>query len=254
MQQNYLPQSSQTMSLKSSFNYISYAVKQLFFPTLCPICGELLQEIDGFVCLKCSSLVPFTNLWRVRDNIMEQHLGGLVPIQRAAALLWFSSSSGWREVIHDFKYNNHWYYAESIGRWLASEFSESNFFEGVDMIVPVPLHWSRRLYRGYNQSEYLAAGIGHQTNIPCNFRAIRRNRNNPPQAKRKFFQRWENISTLFSVTHPEQLVGRHILLVDDVFTSGATLISLARTITKACNGNDKISIATVAASRHLIEG
>lgn len=254
MQQNYLPQSSQTMSLKSSFNYISYAVKQLFFPTLCPICGELLQEIDGFVCLKCSSLVPFTHLWRVRDNIMEQHLGGLVPIQRAAALLWFSSSSGWREVIHDFKYNNHWYYAESIGRWLASEFSESNFFEGVDMIVPVPLHWSRRLYRGYNQSEYLAAGIGHQTNIPCNFRAIRRNRNNPPQARRKFFQRWENISTLFSVTHPEQLVGRHILLVDDVFTSGATLISLARTITKACNGNVKISIATVAASRHLIEG
>lgn len=242
------------MSLKSSFSYLFYAAEQLLFPSICPICGEVLQEIDGFVCLKCNSSVPFTHLWRVRDNIMEQHLGGIVPIQRAAALIWFSSSSGWRDIIHDFKYNNHWYYAESIGRWMAAEFSESNFFDGVDMIIPVPLHWSRRLYRGYNQSEYLAAGIGHQTNIPCNFKAIRRNRNNPPQARRKFFQRWENISTLFSVTHPEQLVGRHILLVDDVFTSGATLISLARTITKACNGNVKISIATVAASRHLIEG
>ena len=178
----------------------------------------------------------------------------LIAFSAAAALLWFSSSSTWREVIHDFKYNSHWYYAENIGRWLAKEFAESNFFEGIDTIVPVPLHWSRRLSRGYNQSEHLAAGIGHETGIPCNFTALRRNRNNPPQARRKFFQRWENISTLFTVAHPEQLAGRHILLVDDVFTSGATLITLARAISKACGGNVKISIATVAASRHLIEG
>ena len=234
--------------------YILSAVKQLLFPTLCPICGKRLRDIDGFVCLKCSTTVPFTHLWRVRDNIMEEHLGGMVAIERAAALLWFSGSSTWREVIHDFKYNSHWYYAENIGRWLAKEFAESNFFEGIDTIVPVPLHWSRRLPRGYNQSEHLAAGIGHETGIPCNFTALRRNRNNPPQARRKFFQRWENISTLFTVAHPEQLAGRHILLVDDVFTSGATLITLARAISKACDDNVKISIATVAASRHLIEG
>ncbi|MBQ7952428.1 MAG: ComF family protein [Alistipes sp.] len=227
------------------------SLKQLLFPTTCPICGKVLQEVDDFVCLHCSIAAPFTQLWRTRNNIMEARFDGVVPIERAAALLWFSSGSAWRAVIHDFKYNSHWYYAENLGRWLASVFSEGDFFEGIDMIIPVPLHWSRRFTRGYNQSEHIAAGISHVTSIPYNFKAIRRNRNNPPQAKRKFYQRWDNISTLFSITHPEKLVGRHILLVDDVFTSGATLITLARTIVKACNGDVKISIATFAASQHL---
>lgn len=237
-----------------NLRYLLQSIAQLLFPPSCPICGKSLLEIDSFVCLKCSTTIPFTHLWRVEDNVMKEKFCGLVPIERAAALFWFSSGSGWRDIIHDFKYNNHWYYAENIGRLLAKEFAESNFFDGIDLIIPVPLHWSRRLSRGYNQSEHLAAGISHVTGIPCNFRAISRNRNNPPQARRKFYQRWENISTLFTITHPEKLVGRQIVLIDDVFTSGATLISLAHTIHTACNGNVKISVATLAASRHMIDG
>lgn len=183
---------------------------------------------------------------------MEQRFWGVVPIERAAAFLWFTEGSRYRALIHQFKYHGQWYLAENMGRWFASELKVGDFLEGVELIVPVPLHWRRRIMRGYNQSEHIAHGISRATGIPCCFSAVKRTVHNPPQAGMKYINRWDNINNIFSVPHPERLIGRHILLVDDVFTSGATLLALATQIHRACNGNVKISVATLAASSHLV--
>ena len=184
---------------------------------------------------------------------MQQRFVSLEPIKRAAALLWFSENSPWRELIHQFKYHSQWFLAENMGRWLASEMQSSNFFDGIDTIIPVPIYWQRRLARGYNQTEHIAAGISHITSIPYNFKAVKRIIQTPSQAQQGYYERWGDMENIFAVIRPEQLAGRHLLLVDDVFTSGATITSLAQAIIKACNGNVKLSVVTIAASRHLID-
>ncbi len=228
------------------------SLRQLLFPATCPICGRRLKEQDSYLCLDCALTAPITNLWRSRGNPIEHQCWGQMAIERAAAFLWFSDNSPWQQLIHNFKYHNHWYYAENMGRWFATELSTSDFLDGIELIVPVPLHWRRTLWRGYNQSEHIAAGMSHISSIPYDFSVVRRIVHTPPQARMRYADRWSNISDIFAVTHPERLVGRHILLVDDVFTSGATLMALARAIYEACDGNVKISIATLAASHHLI--
>ena len=227
-------------------------LRQLLFPASCPVCGKMLTASEHFVCIHCHLSAPFTNLWQSRENLMEQRFWGQVPIERAAAFLWFIEGSRWQELIHNFKHHSHWYYAENIGQWLATELSQSDFFDGIDLILPVPLHWKRQLHRGYNQAEHLAAGISRQSGIPLCFNAVRRRKNNPPQAQMRYTDRWDNTDSLFEVTHPEELLGKHILLIDDVFTTGATLISLAQTIRKCCNDNVRISVSTLSASRHLM--
>ena len=184
---------------------------------------------------------------------MEQRFWGIVPIERAAAFMWYIEGSAWRDIIHEFKYHNHWFLAQNMGYWFATELLRTNFLEGIDLIVPVPLHWRRRLTRGYNQTEYIALGISRKTGIKYCFDAVKRTINNPPQAGMEFINRWQHIENIFTTTHPERLKGKHILLVDDVFTSGATLTTLSQSIIKACDGDVKISVATLAASRHLAD-
>ena len=235
------------------FSDAIFSLKRLLFPAVCPICGKSLIEAEPFLCIDCTLSAPFTNMWQSRDNDMEQRFWGQIPIIRAAALLWFVDGSNWRTLIHNFKYHNHWYYAENMGYLLATEFARSNFFEGIDLIVPVPLHWCRKLRRGYNQTEHIAAGISRYTSIPYCFNAVRRRVNNPPQVTTMYAERWDNSGDIFEVTKVKQLRGKHILLVDDVCTTGATLVSLAKTISRACDKDVKISVAAIAASRHMMK-
>lgn len=235
------------------FRSILRSLLHLFAPPSCPVCGKILSRAEHFVCIDCHLSAPLTNLWQSRDNVIEQRFWGQVPIVRAAALWWFVEGSAWQQVVHNFKYRSHWYYAENMGRWFGAEAADSGFFEDIDLIVPVPLHPLRRLERGYNQAEHIAYGISTQTSIPYCFNAVHRTRNNPPQAQMRYSERWNNIEGLFAISNPERLTGRHILIVDDVFTSGATIISLAQAINTACNGDVKISVATIAASRRLLE-
>ena len=229
------------------------ALKRIIIAPTCPVCGKSLQTSESFICSGCALAAPYTKLWYNSQNAMQQRFLSLAPIEHAAALLWFSENSPWRKLIHQFKYHSQWFLAENMGCWLASELMSSNFFDGIDTIIPVPLYWQRRLIRGYNQTEHIAAGISRITSIPYNFKAVKRVINTPSQAQQGFFERWRDMDNIFAVTHPEQLIGRHLLLVDDVFTSGATITSLAQAIIKACNGNVKLSVATIAASSHLTD-
>lgn len=232
------------------------AIKHLYrllIPAVCPVCGAVIESDNTVACAECLLLAPYTYLWSQKDNIMEQRLCSHTPIVRAAALLWFREHSAWRSFIHDFKYHSQWYMAEQAGEMCAIKFQEGGFFDDVDLIIPVPLHPYRRLLRGYNQSEYIAAGISRVTKIPYCFNAVRRLKNNPPQVTQGYSSRWKNIDNIFSVSSPEALRGKHIVIVDDVFTTGATIIALAQLIERVCDGNVRISVATLAVSQHISE-
>lgn len=236
-------------SLRSIAERTFFDVLSLVFPPCCPVCGEPLEDGERFVCTACRYRIPLTGFCTEADNPMWRKFWGLVPVERAAALFWFISGSDWRKLIHKFKYDGKWLYAERLGRWLGEELAEGGLFADVDVVVPVPLHWRKRVARGYNQSEYIAQGVARALGKPCDFRSVRRMKNNPSQAQQRKTERWENVADIFCVRRADSLRGRHVLLVDDVFTTGATVISCAEAIIAACGGDVRISVATVAVSR-----
>lgn len=173
---------------------------------------------------------------------------GLMPIHHASALLWYIQGSGWQRAIHNIKYRDAYHDARNLGRWWATQLAESPYYGSVDAIIPVPLHWRRRLRRTYNQSEYLAEGLGRELGIKVIYDAVRRVRYNESQTHRTTSERWQNVENIFAVIRPERLAGRHLLLVDDVFTTGATIISLGNAILAATQ-DVTLSVATLAVSK-----
>lgn len=228
------------------------ALLSLLFPPRCPVCGTLAENGRGDICIDCRTSIPTTGLIDEPDNAMEQVFWGYLPIEQAAALFWFQKDSNWQALIHRFKYSGRWALAQLMGRWLGDELRRSDRFDGVDLVIPVPLHWWRRMRRGYNQSEHLAIGISRAMGIAYDFGALKRSHYTRSQTTKRRIERWKNVADIFTVRHAERLRGRHILLVDDVFTTGSTLASCAEAILKACDGDVRISIATLAASQQLL--
>ena len=228
-----------------------FGLRSLFAPRSCPVCGGELSRDSIAVCTLCEITAPLTNLWEEADNAMTQRFWGIIPVERAAALFWYVEGSPWRGAVHRFKYSGEWLTAYNFGRWLGMLMRQSGNFDDVELVVPVPLHWLRRLHRGYNQSEYIARGIANSLGVELDLHAIRRHRYNRTQTSRSATERWDNVEGIFRVTHPERLRSRHILLVDDVFTTGATIMSLGETILKAVD-DCRLSVATLATTRQSL--
>lgn len=222
-------------------------VKALLFPPLCPVCGRPMGEGAHTVCTHCRGTIPLTRFWEEFDNPLTQRLWGLIPVVHASAFFYFVDGSGWRTLIHRFKYRGAWRIAREMGVWYGNYLAASGFCDDVDVVIPVPLHWRKRLKRGYNQSEYLAEGIASELGVAMDRHSVVRRRNNPSQAQTQADSRWENVRGIFGADHPERLAGRHILLVDDVFTTGATIASCAEEILRSAP-DCRISIAVLAVS------
>lgn len=217
-------------------------------PRVCPICGEELQGKGSVVCTMCELTAPLTEIWNEEDNPMVQRFWGLLPIHRASAFLWYVEGSPWRRAIHRFKYEGAWHSAYMLGRWYGRYLKQSELYDDVDVVVPVPLHWWRQIRRGYNQSEYLARGIAEELGAKVDVRSVKRSRYNRSQTSRHKAERWGNVEGIFKVKLPAALDGKHILLVDDVFTSGATIMSLGSAILKVAPAA-RLSVAVLATSR-----
>lgn len=220
-------------------------LRRLVAAPVCPICGKELPDDNVGVCTMCEISAPLTNSCFERDNAMMERFWGLMPVEHASAFLWYVEGSDWRTAIHNFKYKGAWHTAYNLGCWYGSQLKQSGNYSDVDLVVPVPLHWLRRLTRGYNQSEYLADGIARQLGVKVERRAIYRRQYNRTQTSKSHSERWGNVEGVFAVRDAERLRGRHILLVDDVFTTGATIMSLGDTILKAAP-DARLSVATLA--------
>ena len=236
--------------LTSMLGRILHSLDALIFDSGCMICGKHCDASMHGICVECRYNIPLTYYWHKEDNPVKEHFAGIVPVEQGSSFFFFREGSMWRRAIHQFKYGGRWKIARELGRWYGVELKESGLYDDVDVVIPVPLHPIKQLKRTYNQSAYVAEGIAKSMGVKVNYRAVRRIRNNPPQANCNFTERWENVTSLFKVGDIMALEGKHILLVDDVLTTGATLSSCAQAILNAV-ASCRISVATLAVTEHV---
>ena len=169
--------------------------------------------------------LPRTEQALVRQNITEMTLKGVRRMDKAAAFLFFEKDHPIQGLVHKMKYAEQPLIGLQLGRQAALEFQYAEFFDGIDLIIPIPLHPRRERERGFNQSEFIARGISEVTGVPVDTMHVKRVRNTPKQALQDEQTRRHNVADAFEVNHPEQLYGKHILIVDDLITTGETMRS-----------------------------
>lgn len=212
-------------------------------PRFCVMCGERLTSQERCICLNCLRHLPLTNSHLHPENEIEKLFWFHLPIVRASSFLFYEGE-GVRNMIHLFKYKSRPDIGQYLATLMAQEYQKSGFFDTMDVVVPVPLHWKKQFQRGYNQCHYIAQGIHDITGIPVEKHAVRRIKNNKSQAKLHISKRQENVKSIFRVVRPERLQGKHVLLIDDILTTGTTILSCAQEIAKL--PNTRISIVSLA--------
>lgn len=210
-------------------------------PRCCVVCGRRLSISEEVLCARCHLHLPRTDFHlSAYDNEMARLFWHLIPIQRAAALFYFEPHAETANLIYTMKYQYHPEVGEVMGRLTATEFQQAGFFDEIDEIVPIPLARSRQRQRGYNQSMEIARGVSAVTGIPVLDKAVRRLNFKGSQTHKGRWERQENVEEVFELTDPAALQGHHLLLVDDIVTTGATILACARELVKA--GDVRISV------------
>lgn len=216
----------------------------LFFPRYCIVCGRTLAKGEECLCTMCNINLPRTDYHLRKDNPVEKMFWGKIPLEQATSFFFYRKGSDFRQILHQLKYGGQKGIGAIMGRYMAAELLESGFFEGVDVILPVPLHKKKQQIRGYNQSEWIARGIAAVTGISIDTESVVRRKNTETQTRKSFLERWENVEGIFELNHAESLIGKHILIVDDVLTTGATTVECASCLTDI--EGIRISILTLA--------
>ena len=198
----------------------------LFYPNKCPVCGQIVS--DGVViCDRCLHRLNRTEQAYMRGNLTEDMFHAMPKFVRGAVFFFFEHGSAWHRVLHEMKYGRladpHIAYA--LAQEAARDFIQSDFFDGIDVFMPVPLHPRRFRERGFNQSEWICRALTEVTGIPTDTTHLFRVRNNDHQAKMTMDERQINVRGIFELRYPEDLYRKHIMLVDDIITTGSTLRS-----------------------------
>lgn len=225
---------------------------RLIVPQRCAVCGRRLRKYENQICIPCYSTLPFTHLKGKRSNKVEQIFWGQIPICRANAYLRYLPQSESSHIFLRLKYFDRPQIGVTFGEFMAEDLVETDFFEGIDAIIPLPLAKDRQRKRGYNQSEQLAIGVQHITHIPIDTSSVLRVISNPTQTRKKLKERVENVKNIFALAPDHQLNGRHVLLIDDILTTGSTLLSCAREIAKAEDVKISILVLGLAGAHYTI--
>ena len=200
-------------------------------PRLCVVCGRRLSPTERSLCAVCQLHLPRTGFqFSPDDNPMAQLFWHLVPVERAAAFIYYQSHSEMARMVYELKYRNSPDVGEDLGRLMATDMQLAHFFDGIDLLVPVPLTNKRLRQRGYNQSEMLAQGVSDVTHLPVVPKALKRQVFRESQTHLSRHERQENVDGIFVAADAKTLKGRHVLLIDDVCTTGATLMSCAQAL------------------------
>jgi ComF family protein len=215
----------------------------LLLPPCCPACGQVLVQKERIICSACLYDLPRTRYVSYPENPVAQLFWGRVNIVNATALFQYEKGSRFQKLIHELKYNGRQDIGRELGRLLAIEMDGSPY-ASADMILPIPLHRKKIKQRGYNQCESIADGLSAGLGIPWSPGHLVRLSVSLTQTKRSRTDRWSNVAGIFGVNDPHHLSGKHILLIDDVVTTGATLDACATAILDI--EDVRVSIATLA--------
>ena len=203
------------------------SLARLFVPRRCVVCGACLDDGEEVLCLECDIAMPRTNYHLRADNPVEQRFWGRFPLERATSYFRYCKDGDYRRILFRMKYEGRQDDAETMGRLMAADLVRSGFFEGVDVLLPVPLHPDKQRLRGYNQSACIAQGVSAVTGIPVSVGNVRRRKFTETQTRKSAHQRWDNVDGVFEAVDAAAFAGQHVLLLDDVLTTGATLTACA---------------------------
>jgi len=216
----------------------------LLFPNLCNACGTPLLHNENLICIKCLYDLPFTDYHLHAENRVAKQLWGRLSLNAAMAMLYFRKGAKVQNLIHNLKYNGKTDVGILLGNLLGERLKTSPLYQDVDLIIPVPLHNRKLRQRGYNQSTFIAEGIAEKMEIPFNETQLTRSIATDSQTRKSRYNRYENMKAVFKINNPDGILGKHILLIDDVITTGATLEACANELLN--NGATKVSIAALA--------
>jgi len=215
----------------------------LLFPKVCDGCGTPLNSQEDLLCLTCLYQLPRTNFHLYKANPIAQKFWGRTPINEAFSFLLFEKGNMTQRLLHALKYRHRQDIGERLGLIFGRDLAEDSY-SGPDYIIPLPLHETKHKIRGYNQCTSIVNGMTIHLGIPVLHDAVKRITANATQTNKGRFERWLNVENIFAVVSPEILSGKHILLVDDVITTGSTLEACAKVL--LASGVREVSLATLA--------
>lgn len=222
------------------------AILDLFFPHLCFACQERPPMQGSSICVHCDYGMPPTDYHTMQENPVFQKFFGRLPLQHATAFFNFNKATALRSLIHQLKYRHRPEIGLELGRLYGYRLAEQAAYRNIDAIVPVPLHPKKEHKRGYNQAAMFAQGLSETLCRPHHSDFLRRNTFTETQTKKSRIERFGNVSSVFFVPNPAAIAHKHLLLVDDVITTGATLEACALQLL-ACTGV-RVSIAAIASA------
>ena len=217
---------------------------ELFFPSLCISCGNRLISQEKFLCLNCWFDLPVTNFHLDANNKVAQLFWGRVQIESVTSFFSYKKGSKYQQLIHFLKYKGLKELGFETGRRFGFVLADSVNFNSVDLIVPVPLHPKKQKKRGYNQSEWIARGMAVSMQKQISTNNLFRKEHTSTQTRKNRFERWQNVEDIFDVNDPGKFSGLHILLIDDVITTGSTLEACAFQLLQI--ESTKVSVASLA--------
>ena len=227
-------------------HHLKESLLHLVFPHVCEGCGTDVLQSDHALCLQCIVALPETRFHLYKDNPVEKIFWGRVPLVHATAQYYFTKESIMQRLMHSFKYRGDKELGFYLGRLMGRAITASHYYASIDALVPLPLHPSKERRRGFNQAAILCQGLSIEMSIPVIEDAVSRPGRTETQTKKNRVARWQNMEGRFEVHSTSGLEGRHLLLVDDVVTTGATLEACATELLKIPGVS--VSIATLCFS------
>lgn len=227
-----------------NFKRIAGDFLSVLFPDCCNACGESLYHGEDLICLNCLFDLPFTDFHLYPDNPVAKIFWGRIHCDAAMAMLYYRKGTRVQRLIHRIKYKGRTDLGIKLGTMLGERLSQSAHYQTAALIIPVPIHPEKEKVRGYNQCEYIAKGISASLSIPVNTTALIRRKQTSSQTRKSRFQRFENMVSVFTLADQEALKDKHVLLVDDVITTGATIEACSQLLLNS--GISKLSIVSLA--------
>jgi len=216
----------------------------LLFPLTCLSCGNHLYKNETIICTYCLLHLPKTDFHLDPENPVSKVFWGRVKIEAGSAFYYYRKGNKVQNLIHQMKYNGHKEVGIFLGESYGNVLKDIEPFNSVEKIIPIPLHRKKLKKRGFNQAEMFAIGLSRSMNAELDVESVQRTVATTTQTKKSRYKRWENVSDIFEVKNSERITGKHILLVDDVITTGATMEACIQAILKITD--TKVSVASIA--------